>query len=88
MEIFFFVMVATEGGGFTDPPYNLAIQHEEDRCFTNPQTSLQQSKRSNAYYHVYMPCVHAKWPNLAGRDSKVSEETKHKLTSQHSELVF
>ena len=35
-----------------------------------------------------MPCVHAKWPNLAGRDSKVSEETKHKLTSQHSEPVF
>ena len=35
-----------------------------------------------------MPCIHAKWPNFAGRDLKVSEETKRKLTSQHSELVF
>lgn len=77
-----------DSGGFADPPYNLAIQHEEDRNFFNPQTSVQQSKRSNAYYHVFLPCVAAIWPNFIGDDLKVSEETKCKLTREHIDLVF
>jgi hypothetical protein len=75
-------------GEYEDRPFNLAIQHEEERQFTNPKTSLQQSKRSNAYYHVFLTCISTKWPTFNPFDLKVSADVKQKLTEEHVTLVF
>ena len=40
------------------PPYDLIVQHEEDRQFFNLKTGALIFKRGNAYYHVYLPCIH------------------------------
>lgn len=44
-----------EDKGFADPPYNLTIQHEEDRCFTNNQKSLFGNPREACI----LPCMYA-----------------------------
>ena len=48
----------------TGPPYDLIVQHEEDRQFFNPKTGAPMCKRGNAYYHVYLPCIRMCWPSF------------------------
>jgi hypothetical protein len=75
-------------GSIIDPPYNIVIQHEEDRAYKCPSTNAMQTKRGNAYYHLYLPCVQNNWPNFCGNDIQIDDKTKEKLTQSHKELVF
>ena len=42
---------------FADPPFDVAICHEEERSFTHPETKERMKKFGNAYYHAYMACL-------------------------------
>ena len=75
-------------GGVEDPPFNLAVQHYEDRYFINPGTGLQQARKGNAYYHAYMPCIFLKWPQLTASSLVVEELVRHKLTEEHRQLLL
>ena len=75
-------------GAYEDPPYNLAIQHFEDRYFTSPQTGLRQAKKGNAYYHAYSPCIHTNRPNLTRSNLLVEDAVHSKLQSSHKALLY
>ena len=75
-------------GDYADPPYNMAIQHMEPRTFNSPITGMPTSKVGNAYYHVYLPCLHTNWPALSGRDVTVPTEFVPMLLSEHKILLY
>ena len=75
-------------GDYADPPYNMAIQHMELRTFNSPITGMPTSKVGNAYYHVYLPCLHTNWPALSGRDVTVPTEFVPMLLSEHKILLY
>ena len=52
----------------TGTPNDLIVQHEEDRSYTSPVTSLQAFKYGNAYYHPQLDCIRQKWPAFAPSD--------------------
>ena len=56
--------------------------------FNGPVTGMPTSKISNAYYHVYLPCLHSNWPALSGDDITVPMELLPMLQSQHKLLLF
>ena len=41
----------------TGAPNDFIVQHEEDRSYTSPVTSLQAFKYGNAYYHPQLDCI-------------------------------
>ena len=51
-------------------------------------TVLPTSKVGNAYYHVYLPCLHTNWPSLLGHDVIVHTELFPKLLSEHKMLLY
>ena len=75
-------------GDYANPPYNMAIQHMEPRKFNSPVTGVPTSKVENAYYHVYLPCLHTNWPSLLGHDVIVPTELVPKLLSEHKMLLY
>ena len=75
-------------GDYADPPYNMAIQHMEPRTFNSPITGMPTSKVGNAYYHVYLPCLHTNWPALSGSDVTIPTELVPKLLSEHKILLY
>ena len=75
-------------GSIVDPPYNIVIQHEQNRTFKNPTTSSIQTKVGNAYYHVYLPCVTTNWPYFVGQDVLISDSVKEQLLLSHKELIY
>ena len=74
-------------GGYADPPFNMAIQHVEDRQFINPQTGSAQMKRGNAYYHAYLPCLQTKWPQFQPQEFVITTTIKAALTPAHKDLL-
>lgn len=68
------------------PPHDLCIQHREWRTFT-PSGGISQSKFSNAYYHVNLPCIHHKWPLFTPRELIITPEVYEKLGQQHYDLL-
>ena len=75
-------------GTIVDPPYNIVIRHDEARTFQNPSTGMMQTKKGNAYYHVYLNCVRSKWPNFDGKDVEIDQVIKSKLMQSHKELIY
>ena len=75
-------------GTFEDPPYDLAVQHFEDRYFTSPQTGLRQAKKGNAYYHAYSPCILTNWPNFTPNNLLVEDVVRSKLQSSQKALLY
>ena len=75
-------------GSIVDAPYNIVVQHEEERQFKNPSTSSIQTKKGNAYYHAYLPCLHSKWPQFNGQDIIISDSIKSKLLESHKVLLY
>jgi len=60
-------------GEYADPPYNIAVQHMEQRIYNSPITGTPTSKLGNAYYHAYLPCLQTNWPAiLAGQLATLS----------------
>ena len=74
-------------GGYADPPFNMAIQHVEDRQFFNPQTGSAQMKHGNAYYHAYRPCLQSKWPQFQPQELVITTTIKAVLTPEHKDLL-
>jgi len=75
-------------GEYTDPPYNLAVQHNEPRTYHSPITGMPTSKIGNAYYHVYLPCLQSKWPTVSGSNINIPFELRAVLQSEHKVLLF
>ena len=75
-------------GDYANPPYNMAIQHMKPRKFNSPVTGVPTSKVGNAYYHVYLPCLHTNWPSLLGHDVILPTELVPKLLSEHKMLLY
>ena len=46
-----------------------------------------QSKFSNAYYHVNLPCINHKWPLFTPRELIITPEVYEKLGQQHYDLL-
>ena len=61
---------------YTDPPYDMAIQHMEPRMYNSPITGMPTSKIGNAYYHVYLPCLQYNWPTIPANDITIPFELK------------
>ena len=75
-------------GDFADPPYNLAVKHEEEREFLHPSTREKMSKYGNAYYHVFSSCLEAKWPDFSPSQVHISSEVHQKLLPIHKQLLL
>jgi len=75
-------------GEYADPPYNLAVQHNEPRTYHSPITGMPTSKIGNAYYHVYLPCLQSKWPMVSGSNINIPFELRAVLQSEHKVLLF
>ena len=75
-------------GDFADPPYNLAIKHEEDREFFHPSTKEKMCKYGNAYYHVFSSCLEVKWPEFSPSQLNISPEVHQELLPIHKQLLF
>ena len=76
-----------QGNTFADPPFNIAVRHQEDRKFISPVTSERMTKYGNAYYHVYLNCIHAKWPDFEPLSLVVPNELRQKLLLSHKQLL-
>jgi len=68
------------------PPYDLCVQHSQWRSYTLPNGD-PQSKFSNAYYHVNLPCIRRNWPHFSQADLIISPEMSLKLTPVHREFL-
>ena len=77
-------------GEYSDPLYNMAIQHMEPRMYNSPITGLPTSKIGNAYYHVYiyLPCLQSNWPALSASDVTVPSELRSILQYEHKQLLL
>ena len=75
-------------GDYADPPYNMAIQHVEQRMFNSPITGMPTSRVGNAYYHVYLPCLRSNWPTLSGNDIIIPTELLPMLQPEHKIFLF
>ena len=65
----------------------MAIQHMEPHIFNCTITGMPSSKVRNAYYHVYLLCLHTNWPTFSGRDVTVPTELVPMLLSEHKILL-
>ena len=68
------------------PPYDLCVQHSQWRSYTLPNGD-PQSKFSNAYYHVNLPCIRRNWPHFSPADLIISPEMTLKLTPVHKDFL-
>ena len=78
----------TPSGCYAAPPYNMVIQHMEERQFNSPITSMPTSRLGNAYYHVFLPCLQAKWPAFQGNELVIDPGLKAKLQPEHKHLLL
>ena len=78
----------TPSGCYAAPPYNMAIQHMKERHFNSPITGMPMSRHGNAYYHVYLPCLQANWPQFHGDNLVVDPDLKAKLQPEHKHLLL
>ena len=75
-------------GCYAAPPYNIAIQHMEERQFNSPITGMPTSRAGNAYYHVYLPCLRVNWPDFKGNELVIDPGIMAKLKPEHKHLLF
>ena len=78
----------TPSGCYAAPPYNMAIQHMEERHFNSPVTGMPTSRHGNAYYHMYLPCLQANWPQFHRDNLVVDPDLKAKLQPEHKHLLL
>jgi len=72
----------------TGPPYDLIVQHQEDRSYTSPVTGLQATKYGNAYYHPHLECIRRKWPAFIPDDLVIPANLGERLQDSHKQLLF
>ena len=59
----------------------------EPRAYNNPLTGMPTSRIGNAYYHVYLPCLHSKWPTLSASDIIIPFDIHAVLKCEHKTLL-
>lgn len=72
----------------TGAPYDLIVQHQEDRSYTSPVTGLQATKYGNAYYHPQLECIRRKWPAFIPDDLVIPASLGERLQDSHKQLLF
>ena len=63
------------------PPYDIVIQHEEWRSFL--AAGVPQSRFGNAYYHLSISCVQAKWPMFSPHNLEIPDYIISQLNNAH-----
>ena len=70
------------------PPDDICVQHEEWRSYISPATRLPESRFGNAYYHVSVQCITARWPMFFPGHVIVPVDVQSRLLPQHKLLLF
>ena len=73
---------------FADPPFDLAVRHEEERSFTHPETKERLKKFGNAYYHAYLACITANWPAFESSQLNIALDVRRRMLQVHKDLIL
>ena len=76
-----------QGNKFADPPFNIAVKHQEDRGYISPINNERKTKYGNAYYHVFLQCIQTKWQSFQPSQLVVSNDIKVKLLASYKQLL-